>query len=151
MTTRQQPKQQVKLTPQDIHQEVLLVDPDLPDDWAQLSEQQQMLFREMATRLNSLIAGDTVKRLPSRRTLITEHQRDLEDLQNAPVRLGDFTERFFAKTHNTEMQRYHTFALKYLQDGGDIAQTIDAMDGDELLEMMQQQGIHVCLSEDIED
>lgn len=139
-----------KLTPQDIHQESLLIDSTLPDDWRDLSEEQRTLFQEMATRLNNAVQGEKVKRRPSRRSLIAEHQRELEALQHEPTRLGDWSERFMAKALNSDMQRYHQVALEYLQGGGDIAQTIDALDGDELLEMMRSQGFHVCFNEDIE-
>src|SRR2546430_465669 len=124
-----------KLTPQDVYAAYLsaqqganIINASLPDDWTQLTDEQQALFIGMATRLNNAVHGEQVKRLPSRHALITEHQGDLEALQHAPIPLGDFTERFLAKTLNTEMQRYHTVALEHLQSGGDIAQTVDALD-----------------------
>jgi hypothetical protein len=147
-----------KLTPQDVYTAYLsaqqgasIIDSSVPDDWTQLSDEQQALFIGMATRLNNAVQGEQVKRLPSRHALIKEHQGELEALQHEPTRLEDWTTRFLDKAMNAEMQRYHTVALEHLQSGGDIAQTVDALDEDEVLELFRQQGFHVCFNEDIDE
>jgi hypothetical protein len=140
-----------KLTAQDIHQEAMHIAPELPDDWRDLSEEQKALFQEMAQRLSHVAQGEQVKRRPSRRSLITQHRKELEALQNSPIRLSDWSTRFLDKAMNAGMQQYHQVALSYLENGGDVTQTVDALDDDEVLELFQEQGFHVCFNEDIDE
>lgn len=139
-----------RITPQDAHQEMLRLCSDYPEEWSELSDEQRALFVEIARNLNRITDGESTRRPPSRRILIKQHQRDIEALTNKPTRMGSFAERFVETSINNNMIQYHKAAIKYLESGGDIEQTIDALSAEELEEMMRAQGYFVCYRDDDE-
>ena len=137
-----------RITPQDAHKEMLRMCTDYPEEWSELNDEQKLLFIEIARNLNRIADGESIKRPPSRRVLIRQHQRDIDELQNKPTRVGSFAERFMESSINNNMIQYHKAAIKYLEDGGDIEKTIDALSSEELEDMMRAKGYFICYCED---
>lgn len=140
-----------RITPQDLHKEMLLTNHEYPEEWEDLDDEQRALFVRMSRNLNRIADGENVWRVPTRRTLITQHQRAIDELTDKPVSLGSFADRFMEQSLNQGMVQYHKAALKYLESGGNIEATIDALSAEELEEKMRSEGYFVCFSDDIEE
>jgi len=138
-----------RISPQDLHKEMLSAS-DYPEDWEDLDDEQQALFVRMARNLNRIADGESVRRLPTRKSLIRQHQRDIDELVNKPLRMGSWVDRFLEQSVDQNMIQYHKVALNYLESGGDIEATIDALSSEELEDMMRAQGVFVCCRDDIE-
>lgn len=139
-----------RITPQDAHKEMLRMCSDYPEEWQDLTDEQKVLFVEIARNLNRIVDGERIERLPTRRVLIRQHQQDLDKLANKPVRMGSWAERFMEQSIDHNMMQYHKAALSYLESGGDIERTIDALTSEELEEKMRAEGYFVCYQEDEE-
>lgn len=140
-----------RISPQDLHKEMLLTNHEYPEEWDELDDEQRALFVKMSRNLNRIADGENVWRVPTRRALIRQHQRAIDELQDKPVSLASFAERFMEQSLNQGMMQYHKVALNYLESGGDIEDTIDALSTEELEDMMRAKGYFVCYSDDIEE
>ena len=139
-----------RITPQDAHKEMLRMCPDYPEEWSELNDEQKALFIEIARNLNRVVDGESVKRTPTRRILIRQHQQDLDKLANKPVPMLPWAERFMEQSIDQNMMQYHKAALSYLENGGDIERTIDALSSEELVDKMQSEGYFVCYCDEEE-
>lgn len=139
-----------RITPQDLHKEMLLTNDEYPEEWDELDDEQKALFGMMARNLNRIVDGENVWRPPTRKALIRQHQRAIDELKDKPVSLGSWIDRFLEQSLDQNMIQYHKVALNYLENGGDIEKTIDALSSEELEDMMRAKGYFVCCREDIE-
>ena len=139
-----------RITPQDAHKEMLRMCPDYPEEWPELDDEQKALFVEIARNLNKIVDGESVKKLPTRRYLIRQHQKDLDELANKPTPMRSWTERFMEDSIDQNMIQYHKAALNYLENGGDIEATIDALSAEELEDKMRSEGYFICCCDEYE-
>jgi hypothetical protein len=135
-----------RITPQDLHKEMLLTNHDYPEDWDELNDEQRAVFIKMSRNLNRIADGESVWKPPTRRTLIAQHQRAIDELTDKPSRMGSWIDRFMEQSLDQNMMQYHKVALNYLESGGKIEDTIDALPAEELEEMMRAEGYFVCHS-----
>lgn len=137
-----------RITPQDLHKEILLTNNGYPEEWEDLDDEQRAMFAMMARNLNRIVDGDNVWRVPTRRTLIAQHQRAIDELTNKPVSIGSFADRFMEQSLDQGMMQYHKSAFNYLENDGKIEDTIDALSSEELEDMMRAKGYFICYCED---
>jgi hypothetical protein len=137
-----------RITPQDVHKEILLTNDDYPEEWEDLSDEQRAVFVTMSRNLNRIADGESVWRVPTRLTLIRQHQRSIDELTDKPVSLGSWIDRFMEQSVDQNMMQYHKAALNYLESGGDIEKTIDALSAEELEEKMRAEGYFICYREE---
>ncbi len=121
---------------------------DYTEEWEDLTEEQRAVFVKMSRNLNRIADDESVRRVPTRKSLIRQHQRDIDELTDKPSRMGSWIDRFLEQSLDQGMAQYHKVALNYLESGGDIEATIDALSAEELEEKMRAEGYFVCSCED---
>lgn len=139
-----------RITPQDMHKEMLSAGQYYPENWDELDDEQRAVFTRMSRNLNRIADGESVWRPPTRRTLIRQHQRELDALTDKPTLMGSWIDRFLEESVDQNMIQYHKGALKYLESGGDIEATIDALSSEEMEEKMRAKGYFICYRDDID-
>lgn len=137
-----------RITPQDLHKEMFSAGQDYPEEWTDLNDEQRAVFVRMSRNLNRIADGESVWRPPTRRSLIRQHERDIDELIDKPARMGSWIDRFMEQSLDQGMMQYHKVALNYLESGGDIEKTIDALSSEELEDMMRAKGYFICYREE---
>lgn len=86
----------------------------------------------------------------TRDDLIHWHEEEIAKLQNKPVpmRLRSDTDRIIEDSLDSNMVKWHQFAVDQLTDGVDISETRDGLTSEELLACMREDGYFVCFHDE---